>query len=79
MVVEDGAINTQGDGMDLQCWTGGKIGNCMLRVSYRMQHENDIFIHQAAGCSRQARSRMEFTRDYLGGQQYNRCANRAAK
>jgi hypothetical protein len=40
MIVEDGLLKTQG-GMGLLYWTRGKIGNCMLRVVYRMQHEND--------------------------------------
>lgn len=41
MTVEaDGLIHTHG-GMGLLYWTGGKIGNCVLRVVYRMRDEND--------------------------------------
>ncbi len=40
MTVENGMIRTHG-GMGLLYWTGGKIGNCVLRVVYRMQDEND--------------------------------------
>ena len=40
MTVENGLIRTHG-GMGLLYWTGGKIGNCVLRVVYRMQDEND--------------------------------------
>lgn len=40
MTVENGLMKTQG-GMGLLYWTGGKIGNCVLRVVYRMEHEND--------------------------------------
>ena len=40
MTVENGMIRTHG-GMGLLYWTGGKIGNCVLRVVYRMQREND--------------------------------------
>lgn len=47
MTVEpDGSIQTHG-GMGLLYWTGGKIGNCVVRVAFRMAHENDnsgIFI-----------------------------------
>ena len=38
--VEDGLIRTQG-GMGLLYWTGGKIGNCVLHVVYKMRDEND--------------------------------------
>lgn len=41
MTVEpDGLIHTHG-GMGLLYWTGGKIGNCIIRVVYRMRDEND--------------------------------------
>lgn len=40
MTVEDGLIRTHG-GMGLLYWTGGKIGNCRLRVVFRMRDEND--------------------------------------
>jgi hypothetical protein len=38
--VEDGLIRTHG-GMGLLYWTGGKVGNCVIRVVYRMDHKND--------------------------------------
>jgi hypothetical protein len=40
MTVEDGLIRTHG-GMGLLYWTGGKLGNCRIRVVYRMLHQND--------------------------------------
>ncbi len=40
MVVEDGLIKTQG-GMGMLYWTGGKVGNCVIRVVYRMRDHND--------------------------------------
>ena len=40
VTVENGLIRTQG-GMGLLYWTGGKIGNCTLRVVFRMRDEND--------------------------------------
>jgi hypothetical protein len=40
MNVEDGLIRTHG-GMGLLYWTGGKVGNCVIRVVYRMGHKND--------------------------------------
>ena len=41
MTVEpDGFIHTHG-GMGLLYWTGGKIGDCMIRVVFRMRDEND--------------------------------------
>jgi hypothetical protein len=46
MTVENGLIHTHG-GMGLLYWTGGKVGNCIIRVVYRMRDENDnsgIFI-----------------------------------
>lgn len=39
-VEKDGLIHTHG-GMGLLYWTGGKIGDCVLRVVYRMRDEND--------------------------------------
>jgi hypothetical protein len=38
--VEDGLIRTHG-GMGLLYWTGGKLGNCVIRVTYRMRDFND--------------------------------------
>ena len=40
MTVEDGLIKTHG-GMGLLYWTGGKIGNCRIKVVYRMRDNND--------------------------------------
>ncbi len=40
MTVEGGLIHTHG-GMGLLYWTGGKVGNCVIRVVYRMRDEND--------------------------------------
>ncbi len=41
MKVENGLLIAGGGGTGLLYWTGGKVGNCVLRVVYRMQHEND--------------------------------------
>src|ERR1700735_2691206 len=38
--VEDGLIHTHG-GMGLLYWTGGKIGNCIHHVEYKMSDETD--------------------------------------
>ncbi len=38
--VENGLIRTHG-GMGLLYWTGGKVGDCTIRVVYRMRDEND--------------------------------------
>jgi hypothetical protein len=38
--VEDGMIRTHG-GMGLLYWTGGKIGDCVIHVVYKMRDEND--------------------------------------
>src|SRR5580765_678776 len=38
--VEDGLIKTYG-GMGLLYWGGGKVGNCRIRVVYRMRDAND--------------------------------------
>jgi hypothetical protein len=38
--VEDGLIKTQG-GMGLLYWTGGKVGNCRIRVVFKMRDAND--------------------------------------
>jgi hypothetical protein len=46
MTVEDGLIRTHG-GMGLLYWTGGKLGDCRIRVVYKMRDFNDnsgIFI-----------------------------------
>lgn len=46
MTVDSGLIQTHG-GMGLLYWTGGKVGNCTIRVVFRMRDENDnsgIFI-----------------------------------
>jgi hypothetical protein len=40
MTVEDGLIHTHG-GMGLLYWRGGKLGNCVIRVVYRMRDHND--------------------------------------
>ena len=40
MTVEDGLIRTHG-GMGLLYWTGGKLGNCRIRVMYKMRDHND--------------------------------------
>jgi hypothetical protein len=40
MTVENGLIRTHG-GMGLLYWTGGKIGDCVLKVEYRMRDFND--------------------------------------
>ena len=39
MTVEDGLIHNHG-GMGLLYWTGGKVGNCVIRVVYRMRDHN---------------------------------------
>jgi hypothetical protein len=38
--VENGLIRTHG-GMGLLYWTGGKLGNCVIRVVYKMRDTND--------------------------------------
>jgi hypothetical protein len=38
--VESGLIETYG-GMGLLYWTGGKVGNCVIKVVYRMRDKND--------------------------------------
>lgn len=46
MAVDSGLIKTQG-GMGLLYWTGGKVGNCKIRVVWHMRDKNDnsgIFI-----------------------------------
>jgi hypothetical protein len=40
MTVEDGLIRTHG-GMGLLFWTGGKLGDCQIRVVYKMRDQND--------------------------------------
>jgi hypothetical protein len=40
MVVEDGLIHTKG-GMGLLYWAGGTLGDCVIRVVYKMEHKND--------------------------------------
>jgi hypothetical protein len=40
MTVEDGLIRTHG-GMGLLYWTGEKLGNCRIRVVYKMRDHND--------------------------------------
>src|ERR1700740_71199 len=40
MTVEDGLIHTHG-GMGLLYWTGGKLGNCRIKVVYKMRDNND--------------------------------------
>src|SRR5215470_19209209 len=40
MTVEDGLIRTNG-GMGLLYWAGGKLGDCVIRVVFKMQDKND--------------------------------------
>jgi hypothetical protein len=40
MTVEDGLIQTHG-GMGLLYWTGGKLGDCTIRVVFRMRDKDD--------------------------------------
>ncbi len=40
MTVENGLIQTHG-GMGLLYWTGSKLGDCTIRVVYKMRDEND--------------------------------------
>jgi hypothetical protein len=40
MTVSDGLIQTHG-GMGLLYWTGGKLGNCVVRVVFKMRDKND--------------------------------------
>jgi hypothetical protein len=40
MKVESGLIESYG-GMGLLYWTGGKVGNCVIKVVYRMRDKND--------------------------------------
>ena len=40
MTVADGLIQTHG-GMGLLYWTGGKVGDCRIRVVYKMRDKND--------------------------------------
>jgi hypothetical protein len=40
MTVEDGLIRTHG-GMGLLYWTGGKLGDCVIRVVYKMRDHDD--------------------------------------
>ena len=40
MTAEDGLIKTHG-GMGLLYWTGGKVGDCRIKVVYRMRDNND--------------------------------------
>ena len=40
MTVEDGLIRTHG-GMGLLYWTGGKLGDCVIRVVFKMRDHND--------------------------------------
>jgi len=40
MTVENGLIQTHG-GMGLLWWTGGKVGNCVIRVVFKMRDHND--------------------------------------
>lgn len=41
MSVQNGLLKAGGEGTGLLYWTGGKLGDCVLRVVFRMQHEND--------------------------------------
>jgi Domain of Unknown Function (DUF1080) len=40
MTIEDGLIRTHG-GMGLLYWTGGKLGDCVIRVVFKMRDHND--------------------------------------
>ncbi len=40
MTVEDGMIKTHG-GMGLLYWTAGKVGDCVIRVVFKMRDQND--------------------------------------
>src|SRR5438477_2567446 len=40
MTVQDGVIKTSG-GMGLLYWAGGQLGDCTIRVVFKMEHEND--------------------------------------
>jgi Domain of Unknown Function (DUF1080) len=40
MTVENGLIQTHG-GMGLLYWTGGKLGDCVIRVVFKMRDKND--------------------------------------
>jgi hypothetical protein len=40
MSVENGLIQTHG-GMGLLYWTAGPVGNCTIRVVFKMAHKND--------------------------------------
>jgi 3-keto-disaccharide hydrolase len=40
MTVQDGVIKTSG-GMGLLYWAGGQLGDCIIRVVFKMEHEND--------------------------------------
>jgi hypothetical protein len=40
MVVEDGLIHAKG-GMGLLYWAGGTLGDCVIRVVFKMEHQND--------------------------------------
>ena len=40
MTVEDGLIRTHG-GMGLLYWTGGTLGDCVIRVVFKMRDHND--------------------------------------
>ena len=40
MTVENGLIQTHG-GMGLLYWTGGKLGDCVIHVVYKMRDHND--------------------------------------
>ncbi len=42
MTVEDGLIQTHG-GMGLLYWTGGKLGNCTIRVVFKMRDHNMLY------------------------------------
>src|ERR1700751_1083074 len=40
MTVENGLIEPHG-GMGLLYWTGSKLGDCVIRIVYKMRDEND--------------------------------------
>jgi len=40
MTIQDGVMKTSG-GMGLLYWAGGQLGDCTIRVVFKMEHEND--------------------------------------
>ena len=70
MTVEDGLIRTHG-GMGLLYWTGGKLGDCVIRVVYKMRDHNSnsgVFI----------RIPLEPREEWIQGHRRGRSTERAA-